>query len=113
VGDLVLKGVSGIIREVIRDVDVPARYGGEEFAVILPGTNAEGARNIAERLRKAVMDKTFTADGKSLKVTISIGMATAPADAGRKEELIGRADQALYHAKHSGRNQSVGWGSMQ
>ena len=113
VGDLVLKGVSKIIGEVIRDIDVPARYGGEEFAVILPGTGADGGKNIAERLRKAVMDKIFSADGKALKVTISIGIATAPVDAGSKEELIGKADQALYHAKHNGRNQSVSWSSMQ
>ncbi|MDH4232753.1 MAG: sensor domain-containing diguanylate cyclase, partial [Nitrospirota bacterium] len=111
-GDLVLKGVSKIIREQIRDMDVPARYGGEEFAVILPGTEAEGAKNIAERLRTAVMDTTFSADGKSLKVTISIGIATAPVDAKNKEELIERTDKALYHAKHNGRNQSVIWRSM-
>ncbi|MEJ2695588.1 MAG: diguanylate cyclase [Candidatus Sulfobium sp.] len=54
VGDIVLKGVSGVIRKTIRDIDIPARYGGEEFAVILPGTDAAGAQNIAERLRKAV-----------------------------------------------------------
>jgi diguanylate cyclase (GGDEF)-like protein len=113
VGDLVLKGVSEIIREEIRDMDVPARYGGEEFAVILPGTDAEGVKNIAERLRKAVMDKTFFADDKSLKVTMSLGIATAPVDAKSKEELIEKADQALYNAKHSGRNRSVLWRSMQ
>lgn len=113
VGDLVLKGVSKIIGEVIRDIDVPARYGGEEFAVILPGTAAAGSKNIAERLRKAVMDKSFSADGKALKVTISIGIATAPVDAVSKEELIGKADQALYRAKYNGRNQSVSWSSMQ
>jgi diguanylate cyclase (GGDEF)-like protein len=111
VGDLVLKGVSKIIREEIRDMDVPARYGGEEFAVILPGTDAEGGKNIAERLRKAVMEKTFSSDGKSLKVTISIGIATAPVDAKSREELIEKTDQALYHAKHNGRNQSVIWRS--
>jgi len=112
-GDIVLKGVSKIIREQIRDVDVPARYGGEEFAVILPGTDAEGAKNIAERLRKKVMDATFSADGKSLKITISIGIATAPVDAKGKEELIEKTDKALYHAKHNGRNQSVIWNSIQ
>ncbi len=94
-------------------MDVPARYGGEEFAVILPGTDAEGAKNIAERLRKAVMDATFSADGKSLKITISIGIATAPFDAKGKEELIEKTDKALYHAKHNGRNQSVIWNSIQ
>jgi diguanylate cyclase (GGDEF)-like protein len=113
VGDTVLKGVSKIIREEIRDMDIPARYGGEEFAVILPGTDSEGARNIAERLRKAVMDTTFSADGKSLKITISIGIATAPVDAKGKEELVEKTDKALYHAKHNGRNQSVIWSSIQ
>ncbi len=111
-GDLVLKGVSKIIREQIRDMDVAARYGGEEFAVILPGTEAEGAKNIAERLRHAVMNATFSPDGKSLKVTISIGIATAPLDAKDKEELLERTDKALYHAKHNGRNQTVIWGSI-
>jgi len=113
VGDLVLKEVSKIIREEIRDIDIPARYGGEEFAVILPGTDAEGSKIIAERLRKAVMDATFSADGKALKVTISIGIASAPFDARSKEELIEKTDQALYHAKHNGRNQSVIWRSTQ
>ncbi len=108
-GDLVLKGVSAVIRETIRDIDIPARYGGEEFAVILPGTDAEGAQKIAERLRRAVMAKTFTADGKSLKVTVSIGIATSPEDAESKEGLIEKADQALYYAKHNGRNMAVVW----
>jgi diguanylate cyclase (GGDEF)-like protein len=108
-GDLVLKGVSGVIRETIRDIDIPARYGGEEFAVILPGTDAVGAQKIAERLRKAVMAKTFTADGKSLKVTVSIGIATSPENSESKEGLIEKADQALYYAKNNGRNKAVIW----
>jgi diguanylate cyclase (GGDEF)-like protein len=108
-GDLVLRGVSAVIRETIRDIDIPARYGGEEFAVILPGTDAEGAQKMAERLRRAVMAKTFTADGKSLKVTVSIGIATSPENAETKEGLIEKADQALYEAKHNGRNMAVVW----
>ena len=110
VGDLVLKGVSRIIRETIRDIDIPARYGGEEFAVILPGTGGEGAKQIAERLRKTIMETSFAADGKTFKVTISVGLSTSPSDAIAKEELIEKADQALYHAKHHGRNRSVRWG---
>lgn len=112
VGDFVLKGVSGIIRDTIRDIDIPARYGGEEFAVILPGTDGVGAANTAERLRKAVEEKSFSADGKTLKVTISIGISTAPGDATGQEELIDKADKALYHAKHNGRNQSVAWNTI-
>ena len=112
VGDLVLKGVSKIIREEIREMDVPARYGGEEFAVLLPATETEGAKNIAERLRKSVMGKTFSADGRSLHVTVSIGIATALIDAKSKEELIEKSDQALYYAKHNGRNQSAIWKSI-
>ncbi len=112
VGDLVLKGVSKVLLQEIRDIDIAARYGGEEFVVILPGTDSVGARNIAERLRKAIMAETYSSDGRTLKVTTSIGIATVPSDARTKEELIEKADQALYHAKHNGRNQSVNWGRI-
>jgi diguanylate cyclase (GGDEF)-like protein len=112
VGDLVLRGVARILKEEIRDIDTAARYGGEEFAVVLPGTDSAGAKNFAERLRKTIMAETFSADGRTLKVTASIGIASVPADAKTKEELIERTDQALYHAKHQGRNQCVNWDSM-
>jgi diguanylate cyclase (GGDEF)-like protein len=112
-GDLVLRGVSRILQNEIRDIDIIARYGGEEFVVILPGTDSIGAKNIAERLRTAIMKETFSSDNRTLKVTMSIGIATAPADTQIKEELIEKADQALYHAKHNGRNQSVNWGMIQ
>ena len=104
-----LKEVSNIIREAIRDIDMPARYGGEEFAAILPRTDSKGAMNIAERLRKAVMSASFSSDTSQLKVTLSIGIATTPSDAKTKEELIEKADEALYYAKHNGRNRSVLW----
>lgn len=111
-GDLVLKEVSKIIREAIRDIDIPARYGGEEFAAILPRTDSKGAMNIAERLRKAVMSTSFSSDTSSLKVTLSIGIATTPSDAKTKEELIEKADEALYYAKNNGRNRSVLWSEI-
>ncbi|MCX5716816.1 MAG: sensor domain-containing diguanylate cyclase [Nitrospirae bacterium] len=111
-GDFVLKEVSKIIREAIRDIDIPARYGGEEFAAILPRTDSKGAMNIAERLRKAVMSASFSSDASSLRVTLSIGIATTPSDAKSEEELIEKADHALYYAKHNGRNRSVLWSEI-
>ena len=115
-GDLVLKEVSNIIREAIRDIDMPARYGGEEFAAILPRTDSKGAMNIAERLRKAVMNASFDIGTISpirpIQVTLSIGIATTPSDAKTKEELIEKADQALYYAKHNGRNRSALWSEI-
>ena len=109
VGDSVLKGVVDVIKKTIRNIDIPARYGGEEFAVILLGTGAHGALNIAERLRKAVMNRTFSAVNQTFKVTVSIGISTCPNDGKRKEEIIEKADKALYHAKNSGRNCSMPW----
>jgi diguanylate cyclase (GGDEF)-like protein len=112
VGDLVLKSVSTIIKDTIRNIDIPARYGGEEFAAILPGTSEGGSKNMGERLRKAISKKSFTAGGNPFRVTVSIGMATSPDDAKTKEGLIAKADQALYYAKNNGRNQSVLWSSI-
>ncbi len=112
VGDSVLKGVVDVVKKTIRNIDIPARYGGEEFAIILLGTGAHGALKIAERLRKAVMNRTFSAENKTFKVTISIGISTCPNDGKRKEEIIEKADKALYHAKRTGRNRSVLWSEI-
>jgi diguanylate cyclase (GGDEF)-like protein len=112
VGDLVLKGVAQVLKETIRDIDIPARYGGEEFAVILPGTSSEGARNIAERLRQKVKGAPFSSNGRRIDVSVSIGIATSPSDAKSKEGLIERADKALYHAKRNGRDRCVVWSGI-
>jgi len=108
-GDVILKGVAAIVKTTVRNTDIPARYGGEEFAAVLAGTDREGAMTMAERLRKSVEGKGFLIDGKEVRVTVSIGAATAPYDAEEREQLISRADEALYHAKENGRNRSVLW----
>ncbi len=109
VGDSVLKRVADMIKKTVRNIDIPARYGGEEFAVVLVGTDGKGAMNMAERMRKTVMDTKFTADGNTFSVTVSIGISTYEGEAMKKEEFVDKADKALYKAKGNGRNRSVLW----
>lgn len=105
IGDVVLRNVSKIVRATIRETDVAARYGGEEFAVILPETDQIGAAELAERLRRCVEESVSRLrDGQSLQVTISAGIATMPKDASSRDDLIQKADEALYRAKTEGRN---------
>ncbi len=104
-GDLVLREVAKCVRSSIRDTDVAARYGGEEFAVILPETAVEGAAQVAERLRLKVEAASCQGPKGPLQVTISLGVASVPHNAVETtQELIKAADEALYAAKHSGRN---------
>lgn len=109
VGDVVLRRVGEIIRKTIRNIDIAARYGGEEFAVILLGTDSKGALKMAERLRCAVSDEKFSGEKSDFRITISIGISTYSRDIERKEEMVERADKALYSAKRGGRNQSILW----
>ncbi len=108
-GDEVLRQVSSIFGQVLRNVDYAARYGGEEFIAILPGTDAAGALTTAERLRKAAEDlKIDSGDGKTnVKVTLSCGVADYPSCATERESLIAAADSALLFAKRKGRNRVV------
>lgn len=109
-GDLVLQETAGILRKSIRECDLACRYGGEELAILLPQSRLEGSLELAERLRRCIERHPFqTADGKPLRVTASIGVAEASPDMMRPEELIARADAALYHAKEGGRNRVIAY----
>ena len=112
VGDTVLRGVAKLLKESIRQVDLAARYGGEEFVLLLVGTDLAGAHRLAERIRTASERLSFRGEGQEFKVSLSLGLASYPGDARRKEDLIARADQALYHAKQGGRNRSVLYASL-
>lgn len=102
-GDQILKQIASLIEATVRDIDVVARWGGEEFAVILPHTNVYEARRILERVRIAVEEAQFIDFDRDAHVTVSIGIAELQREE-TAEELLIRADRALYHAKGDGRN---------
>jgi diguanylate cyclase (GGDEF)-like protein len=104
VGDVVLRQTAEAIKKSVREIDLVGRYGGEEFGVLLIETDESGAFFVAERIRRAVAERTFTAYDESLKVTISIGCATYSSPIGEVDLLVDAADSALYQAKRQGRN---------
>lgn len=105
VGDWVIQKVAHVAKNSIRDgIDMAARYGGEEFAIVMPETDLDGAYQVGERIRQAIEDSFVYHEGHKLKITVSLGCAVYPAQAGSKEELIQYADTALYASKHKGRN---------
>ncbi|RFF32225.1 diguanylate cyclase [Wenzhouxiangella sediminis] len=112
-GDRILSRVAGVMRERVRAVDAIGRYGGEEFLLVLPETDDEGARRLAEELRQAVADLAFEKpDGSgTLGVTISIGTTTSASGKDAPERLaarlLQRADEAVYRAKSGGRNRII------
>jgi two-component system cell cycle response regulator len=106
-GDSVLRQMGALLEDAVRKVDIVARYGGEEFVAILPETSLEGAITFAERLRERIAAQTFDiGNQRVLRLTVSIGIATFPSsDVASTDDLINRADEALYRAKAAGRNQ--------
>jgi two-component system, cell cycle response regulator len=107
-GDHVLKEISARIRTRIRREDLFARYGGEEFACILASTNLEGAVRFAENVRTLIVERPCVFDGVAFPITISLGVSTVWNEPGVDlATLIKRADENLYTAKRSGRNQVI------
>src|SRR5262249_49124959 len=113
VGDEVLRRVARVLQEVPRKIDIPARYGGEEFAVLLDNVDVAQAKQVAERIRIEISRLVVESEKGPLSVTESIGIATFPDDGRDRATLIERADLALYHAKHTGRNRVVTWAEAQ
>lgn len=103
-GDEVIRHVAKIGSDGLRTSDFIGRYGGEEFVVILPEVPADGAVVVAERIREHVAGTPATFNGRSIEVTISIGVAEFGAASSTTETLLGEADQALYLSKQNGRN---------
>jgi len=114
-GDEVLKKVARLIRQECRETDVPARFGGEEFSVLLPRTDKDEAKAVAERIRRAIEDEVFINQEKQPggNLTASLGISTFPIDATDEEGLLSAADAALYEAKARGRNRSVHHADLQ
>ncbi|HJZ88569.1 MAG TPA: GGDEF domain-containing protein [Polyangia bacterium] len=107
-GDSVLVALARSIAESIRGEDVFARYGGEEFACLCRGIDLYAAKTFAERIRHRIEDSTFTFQGQSLRVTLSLGIASLPdAEIRDPVALVAAADEALYQAKRTGRNRVV------
>lgn len=107
VGDDVLRDLAENCRKIFRKTDIVGRYGGEEFAVILPGAEEEMAKIIAERLRKSIEESAVNTEKGDVNYTVSIGIASAQGQDVKIEELLDRADRALYMAKAQGRNRAI------
>lgn len=106
-GDAVLVRVAELVRDSLRDSDVAGRYGGEEFGIILPDTDAGGAMVVAERLRQSIETSPVPFEDTHIHISASIGVVEFFLDLRDAEEMIAKADDALYKAKEGGRNRVV------
>ncbi|MUM77122.1 PAS domain S-box protein [Pseudodesulfovibrio sp. F-1] len=103
-GDAVLKALSALVRASLRDTDIFGRLGGEEFAIVLPETDLENGRRVAQRLREDLAGLTVRLRDKAVNFTVSIGIAALKNKDRVIEDTVNRADEALYRAKRMGRN---------
>jgi diguanylate cyclase (GGDEF)-like protein len=105
VGDIVLAHAARVLRDMARETDIVARLGGEEFVTVMPGASEDQAFAVAERIRAFLANEPIlTPGGQSLRITTSVGLATARAGDASIHTVLQRADKALYEAKRTGRN---------
>jgi two-component system cell cycle response regulator len=105
IGDTVLATVASLLHDTVRATDIPGRYGGEEFCIVLTETKIDGARLLAERLRRRIAEAVFPAVGDAaFRVTCSVGLAQFRNDITDTVAFLDLADRALYQAKAAGRN---------
>jgi len=104
-GSSVLKQVADVLREAVREVDVPIRYGGDEFVVVLLGASPAKGHLAAERVRRCIEQKEFQVeDGATTRLTCSIGLAAYPEHGKDRETLLKVADETMYNSKRAGKN---------
>jgi len=104
-GDHVLRVISNLLLKTIREIDILARIGGEEFALILPETNIDDAHQLAERIRQKIFDEKIKYKDETLSITSSLGISSCTVKHQSLEDMLIKADDALYIAKKKGRNQ--------
>ena len=110
VGDQILQGIAQVCMKNLRTDDILGRFGGEEFVILLPETKLEDARNIAERLRSLVAETPLETEIGPINTTISIGVALLErSNPANIDQLLSRADKAMYLAKRAGRNRVIIW----
>ena len=103
-GDNVIRALSNMLRQRLRKVDRLGRYGGEEFVAVLPGCSSKDATQLLESIREAFNALQFSYGGQQFHCSFSAGISACEDDEWAEEELLERADRALYQAKQSGRN---------
>ncbi len=114
-GDQVIRETAALLRTLVRTSDIVGRYGGDEFMLLLPKSDTAGATQLAERILKQVRQTEFCKETRPLRLTLSMGIASFLPDdhVPSHEEILARADQALYEAKAQGRNRLCAWEDLQ